>query len=350
MSERTFALEARAACDLDARNTRSCGQRRRVDGRRRSEQRNERRAHGRRRVHQSRIVADDDRGDRHQIDRRAEIGAPGHVDHRRRSRSQRLDERRRHRRIVGRAQDPYRMAVVCEPLRQRRKMLRRPALGRAELGAGTQDRDRPFARKSERVECGVEIRAVGNEHRRLRFADGRPARRRERCIPGDKLGHRVAVELSRLRQQAVPRFAAVSDPLRYAREPWNECRFPRVRQHVGMRVALRAQREAERAAFAQRELPVRCRSVEDPADAPHPLVDRATPRWRDDVDRMLDAGRAKGCDEGFRQDGVTHPRWRHDEHTIAGTVRAHARSDGGRRNAIQWPAFASPSRRYRVPQ
>ncbi len=59
--ERAFALEARAAGDVDPRDPRARRHRRRVGRRRRAEQRDQRHADRRRRVHQAGVVADDDR-------------------------------------------------------------------------------------------------------------------------------------------------------------------------------------------------------------------------------------------------------------------------------------------------
>ena len=77
--ERAFALEARAAGDVDLRDLRRRRHRRRVRRRRRAEQRDQRDAHRGGRVHQPRVVADDDRGERQEVDRGAEIGAPGEI-------------------------------------------------------------------------------------------------------------------------------------------------------------------------------------------------------------------------------------------------------------------------------
>ncbi len=77
--QRAFALEARAAGNVDPRDAR---QRRngRSEGRRRgAEQRHQRHAYGSSGMHESRVVADHDAGERQEVDRRAEVGAAGEV-------------------------------------------------------------------------------------------------------------------------------------------------------------------------------------------------------------------------------------------------------------------------------
>ena len=154
--ERAFALEAWAARDVDLRDLRHRRHRRRVDGRRRSEERDQRHADGGRRVHQPGVVADDDGRERQEVDRGAEVGAAGEVAHL--PRAIRLPPAAPNRPRAWSLGEPT--SHTCMPSARKRarelgEVRRRPALGRTVFGAGAEDR-----RLADRCEAAVRARPL----------------------------------------------------------------------------------------------------------------------------------------------------------------------------------------------
>ena len=84
---------------------------RKTGGARQDEERDERHPDGSGGVHQPRVVADDDGGERQEIDGRAEIGVPREVDDRGRCRAGARDDRRRVPAILRRTDQPHAHAV-----------------------------------------------------------------------------------------------------------------------------------------------------------------------------------------------------------------------------------------------
>ena len=170
VAERAFALEARAAGDVDLRDLRERRQRRRVGRRRRAEQRDQRHADRGGRVHQPRIVADDER-------RRATAGRS-----RCRDRCVPVRSRTCARCIAQRLRAPRRRRACRSASRRARPASRRARKRRASSakcsaasawpgrtrrrGTGSRPGGRVF-RRSARI-AAARLATIGHEHRRGR--------------------------------------------------------------------------------------------------------------------------------------------------------------------------------------
>ncbi len=190
--------------------TRACGESGGVKARaRRAEDRGGRAVERGGDVHESRVVGDDARGERHEVDRLVERGAAREVHA---GPTARLPDLRGDGRVFRGAEEPYlespRSASVA---RKRREVLRRPALGGTVFGTRREYRDRLVERQPEcgerrgalrRVRPPAAARAAaaqrlarGLRERRVALGDAAaaPASSRRRAVVEQPAAHLAAI-------------------------------------------------------------------------------------------------------------------------------------------------------------
>ena len=195
-------------------------------------------------------------------------------------------------------------------------MLRRPALRRAVLGTGTEDRDRPVRRQRESPHRGSGIRSIGHKHRSRRRRDQPAVRHGKRDKAIDQTGKRLAIEAARFGQERPATFARVADAAGNAREPRNQRRLERIGQNECARVRARPDLARERAPAPETELTVAERILDHAADAAHARVYRRAPRRREHIDDRLAQRLTQDRNQRLGQNGVADPGRRDDQDTF----------------------------------
>lgn len=320
MAEATGALEARAALETEADDLHPVRQRRgelrrggAIDAHQRAIQRG-------RHVHQAGIVGHHRASAGHQVDGLGQRSLPGKIEGLlAQPRNQALANLLSTGMVVLRAEQPDLPAGTDLRLGDRGVVFRRPALGLAELGAGTERQHRAVQAQGELVERRLAA-AVVDPQARLRIG----LRQLHARLEGQ--GHeafdhqRIAllVELADVIEQPVAHLAAPAGALRYSGEPGHQRRLQRVGQQDRLLV-LTAQAASDPAPCGDVHHPVAEREAQGLAHLGHALEDRSAPLGRQHVDHALGMPLAQTLEQGLRHHHVPHPGGTYDQNSHSGS-------------------------------
>ncbi|MNP08341.1 hypothetical protein D3C76_1004060 [compost metagenome] len=220
--------------------------------------------------------------------------------------------------IVLRTEDPHLPAVANLRLGDLRVVLRRPALGLAEFGTGTQRQHRTVERQAELGQRGGAAMRIDAQTRLRIGLDQLGARlvgQRHEALDHQRVA--LFVELADVVEQAVAHLALPAGALGNPREIRHQCRFQRVGQEDRL-VVLARQRLADAPPRGDVQHAVAEREAQGLADFRHAFEDRPAPFGRQHVDFTTRMALLQAMEQRLRHHHVADPGGTYDENIHMG--------------------------------